>query len=120
MYISPAAAIVAPQRRGNVSISSADSADPPLINQNWLSHPADQELAVGAFKRIQELMATEIVKSVTVGDEIVPGPKVTTDADILDTIKKNSIEAFHAAATCKFMLSFLMTQRQVSFFALCG
>lgn len=114
MYVSPAAAIVTPQSRGNVSISSADSADPPLISPNWLSHPADQELAVAAFKRIRELMATEIVKSVTVGDEIVPGPKIMTDAAILDAIKKNGIEAFHASATCKFT-NFPGTQRQFSF-----
>lgn len=102
MYVSPAAAIVTPQSRGNVSIRSADSADPPLINPNWLSHPADQELAVAAFKRIRELMATDIARSVTVGDEVIPGPKVVADADILDAIKKNGIEAFHASATCKF------------------
>ena len=101
MYASPAAAIVVPQSRGNVSISSADSADPPIINPNWLSHPADQELAIAAFKRIRELMATEILKNVTVGDEIIPGPKVSTDAGILDAIKKNGIQAFHASATCK-------------------
>ncbi len=108
MYISPAAAIITPQSRGNVSISSADSEDPPLINPNWLSHPADRELAVAAFKRIRELMATEIVKSVTVGDEILPGPEVVTDADILDAIEKNGIEAFHASATCKFEFRFFL------------
>lgn len=101
MYVSPAAAIVAPHSRGNVSISSANSADPPLINPNWLSDPADQELAVAAFKRVRELMATEVVKNVTVGDEIIPGPKVKTDAAILAAIKKNGIQAFHASATCR-------------------
>ena len=111
MYVSPAAAIVSPLSRGNVSISSADSADPPLISPNWLSHPADEELAVAAFKRIRDLMATDIVQNVTVGDEIIPGPKVVTDADILDAIKMNGIEAFHAAATCKFS-HFPETQRQ--------
>ena len=88
MYVSPAAAIVSPQSRGNVSISSADSADPPVISPNWLSNQADQELAVAAFKRIREIMATGVVKHVTVGDELVPNPQTTTDAEILDAIKK--------------------------------
>ena len=76
-----------------------------MISPNWLSHPADQELAVAAFKRIRQLMATEVVKGVTVGDEIVPGPNVTTDLEILAVIKKNGIQAFHAAATCKYRTS---------------
>ena len=108
MYVSPAAAIVAPQSRGNVSISSADSADPPLINPNWLSHPADKELAVAAFKRIRELMATETVQNVTVGEEIIPGPAVQTDTEILAAIKRNGIQTFHASATCKYS-SFMAT-----------
>lgn len=102
MYASPAVALVAPLSRGNVTISSADTADPPIINPNWLSHPADQELAIAAFKRVRQLMNTAIMKSVTVGDEVFPGLNVTTDAQILEHIKNDGTMVFHASATCKY------------------
>ena len=34
-------ALVAPLSRGNVTIRSTDTSDLPIINPNWLSHPAD-------------------------------------------------------------------------------
>ena len=105
MYASPAAALVAPLSRGNISTSSADSADPPLINPNWLTHPADQELAIAAFRRIRELMDTDSMRRVLVGSEIVPGRNITTDRDILKSIKNNGIQSFHASGTCKHALS---------------
>ena len=104
MYASPAAALVAPLSRGNVSISSADTADPPIINPNWLTHPADQELAIAAFRRVRQLMDTDVMKSVTVGSEVFPGRNVSSDAQILNAIKDNGIMVFHASATCKWDL----------------
>lgn len=101
MYASPAAALIAPLSRGNVTISSADTADPPLINPNFLTHPADQEVAVTAFRRVRELMDTDIMRSVTVGSEVYPGRNFSTDAQILDAIRQNGIQVFHASATCE-------------------
>ncbi|TVY82049.1 Dehydrogenase [Lachnellula suecica] len=101
MYASPAAALVAPLSRGNVTITSTDTADHPLINPNWLSHPADQELAIAAFKRVRQLMATDIMKKVTIGNEVFPGLNVSTDAQILEHIRNDGIMVFHASATCK-------------------
>lgn len=45
-YATLAAAITAPLSRGNVSISSGDTADQPVINPDWLTSVADQEVAV--------------------------------------------------------------------------
>lgn len=117
MYVSPSAALVAPLSRGNVTITSASMDDPPLINPNWLTHPADQELAVAALKRIRQLMNTDIVSEVIVGEELLPGRNVKSDSDILYSIRENGIQVFHAAATCEahlkisrlFMLTFSST-----------
>jgi choline dehydrogenase len=101
MYVSASAAIVAPSSRGNVTITSASMEDPPLINPNWLTHPADQELAVAAFRRIRQLMDTDIVSEVVVGEELLPGRHVMSDSEILYSIRENGIQVFHAAATCE-------------------
>ncbi|TVY18013.1 Dehydrogenase patE [Lachnellula arida] len=101
MYASPAAALVAPLSRGNITISSTNMADPPIINPNWLSHPADQDLAIAAFKRVRQLMNTDIMRSITVGSEVFPGLNVSSDAQILDHIKNDGTMVFHASGTCK-------------------
>ena len=105
MYVSPIVALVAPLSRGNVTIASTDTNDLPLINPNWLTDPADQELAVAAFKRVRQMMDTDIVKKATVGSEIYPGRNVSSDAQILNSIRDNGIEVFHASATCKYTAS---------------
>ena len=45
-----------------------------------------------------------MVRGVRVEEEILPGLNVSTDAQILEAIKRNGIMAFHAAATCEYWL----------------
>ncbi|RDA89840.1 hypothetical protein CP533_6949 [Ophiocordyceps camponoti-saundersi (nom. inval.)] len=100
MYASPVAAIHVPQSRGRVSIVSASASDAPLIDPNWLTSAVDQELAVYAFRRLRELMDTDVMRAVW-REEIVPGRNVTSDEQILDVIRRNAIQEFHASCTCK-------------------
>ncbi|KAH3951213.1 hypothetical protein HBI56_238350 [Parastagonospora nodorum] len=100
MYASPAGAILVQQSRGNITISSIDTAVPPVINPNWLTHPADQELSLLAFKRLREMMNTDAMKGVWV-EEVLPGLNVSSDEGILDAIRETAIQLFHAACTCK-------------------
>lgn len=94
--------IIAPLSRGNVTISSADMADPPVLNPNWLSDPTDQEMAVQSFKRSREVWSVLASLNVTVGTaEYLPGLNVTSDADILAYIQASLMTIWHAAATCK-------------------
>ena len=94
--------LIAPLSRGNVTISSADMADPPVLNPNWLSDPTDQELAVQSFKRSRQIWSILAQDGVTVGDtEYLPGLNVTSDNDILTYIQKSLMTIYHAAATCK-------------------
>jgi len=58
-------ALASPLSRGNISISSSDMADPPLINPNMLSNSADAEVMLAAFKRTRDMWAA--VSNVTIG-----------------------------------------------------
>ena len=94
--------IISPLSRGNVTISSADMSDPPILNPNWLSDPTDQEVAIQGFKRSREIWNVLIESNVTVGTtEYLPGLNVTSDADILTYIQASLMTIYHAAATCK-------------------
>lgn len=101
-YGGAIAALVAPLSRGTVSISSADTADPPVIDPRWLTHPADQAVAVAGYKRLRELFATKAMAPVLIGPENYPGLNRTrTDEELLAEIRRGFQTVWHAACTCK-------------------
>lgn len=100
-YATITGALVAPLSRGTVSIQSADMSMPPVIDPKFLSAPADVEVAIQLLRRQREAWAVLTNAGLTIGEEVLPGPNVTSDADILDFIASSFIEVYHAAATCK-------------------
>ena len=104
-YATVAVALAAPFSRGNVSIDSANMADPPLINPNWLTHPTDQAVVVAGYKRARELFSN--MQEILIGPEYFPGAalNVTTDAQILDLARKSFGTVFHASCTCRMGMS---------------
>ncbi|KAJ5765846.1 Dehydrogenase patE [Penicillium odoratum] len=100
-YGSIIGTLVAPTSRGNVNIQSADMADPPIINPNWLESETDQRVAVASYRRIRDIFKTEVMKKVLTGTEYFPGLEVETDAEILEVIKQTMTTIYHAACTCK-------------------
>ncbi|KAF6232763.1 hypothetical protein HO173_008977 [Letharia columbiana] len=97
-YASIDSALVAPLSRGNVTINSTDTMDPPLINPNWLTAEADVEVAIAGFKRTRQFWAN--MNNITIGEEYLPGPNVTTDEEILAFLRQDALELWHASATC--------------------
>jgi choline dehydrogenase len=97
-YATIAAVVVSPFSRGNVSISSADASVQPDINPNWLTTPEDVDIAVAGFKRVREIWSQI---NVTIGPEYLPGPNVTSDAQIIYYMRQSAFTLYHASATCK-------------------
>ncbi|KAK4504634.1 hypothetical protein PRZ48_002595 [Zasmidium cellare] len=99
-YGTISAAISTTLSRGNVSLRSNDPLQPPVINPNYYSNPIDMELAIAAFKRVRKIWAG--MANVTIGPEHYPGTAaVSTDGEIEQYIRQNSIMIWHASATCK-------------------
>jgi choline dehydrogenase len=101
-YGSVGSALVAPFSRGNVTIQSADSNVAPLINPNFLSHPADIDVSLAAFKRTRYVWAAS---GVTTGPEYLPGASVSTDDEIIEWIRSSAMTVWHAASTCAMGVS---------------
>lgn len=95
--------LVAPLSRGNISINSSDPTHPPVINPNWFTHPADQEVGIAAYKRaMAALTAAPITENnITIGPRTSPDVNLATDAEILEEIKNTFQFLYHASATCK-------------------
>lgn len=100
-YATIAASLIAPLSRGSVYLASNSMNDPPNINPNWLSDPADQEMAIAAVRRQREMWGILTKYNLTIGPEYYPGADVQTDAQILDAISKMVTPIWHAASTCK-------------------
>ncbi|KAJ6092589.1 alcohol oxidase [Penicillium sp. IBT 16267x] len=99
-YVSIAAALITPLSRGTVEIASADTADLPVINPNWLTHPTDVEVSVAGFRRARELMATKAISQIVIGEEYFPGTSVQTDEEIVAWLREATGTVFHASCTC--------------------
>ena len=105
-YATLAAALVAPLSRGNVSISSSDTSDQPLINPNWLTSPTDQQVAIAAYKRAGQIFESPVMQeNVDIGPEYFPGANVTTDEEILNLIRGSFNTLSHPTSTCKMGMS---------------
>ncbi|RHZ73101.1 hypothetical protein CDV55_107620 [Aspergillus turcosus] len=100
-YATILGTLVAPTSRGNVTIASNDTSDLPIINPNWLSTEADQQVAIAAYKRIRDMFHSEAMAPIVVGDEYFPGSQYQTDAEILEVIRNTMMTIYHAACTCK-------------------
>lgn len=77
------------------------NSDKPVINPNWLTDPADVQVAVAAFKRARTVLTSGAMAPILIGQEAFPGPSVQTDAQILAAIKDSLNTLYHASCTCK-------------------
>ncbi|KAL9074758.1 MAG: hypothetical protein Q9161_002127 [Pseudevernia consocians] len=100
-YASLGTALITPLSRGNLSIKSSSMADSPLINPNWITDPADIEVAIAAFKRQRQVWSVLSKYNVTIGEEAFPGIAVQNDSQILEWIRNAVTPIWHASSTCK-------------------
>ncbi|TID06898.1 Dehydrogenase patE [Colletotrichum higginsianum] len=87
--------------RGNVTISSASVSTQPTIHLNWLSDPADVELAVTAVKRLRAAWSSPFADTpgFKAGPEALPGDAVRTDEEILEYVRANAGQVWHPVST---------------------
>lgn len=99
-YFSMSSALMKPFSRGYVSINSTDTAVNPIVDPKWLDDKRDKEMAVAAFRRCREIVATDILQDVIDGEELLPGKKYQTDAEILGYIAQTSDAYYAGVGTC--------------------
>lgn len=89
-----------PRSRGSVRLTSADPADPPLLDPNYLQDPRDREMSIRGLKLTQEIMSQKPLKPF-IRTERLPGPDVKTDEDYFNFICEHSKTSHHPAGTCR-------------------
>ena len=89
-----------PQSRGFLELRGPDPLLPPRIVPNSLATPADREAMLDAARFLRSLAAAPAFQAV-IDHEILPGPAVQTDEQLMDDIAQRASTVFHPVSTCR-------------------
>ena len=92
--------IVRPESRGFVRLRSADPSVPPLIDPRHLAEPADLAGLIRGIEISRAIGATRAFAPWTKG-EVVPGPGLTSTADLHAYVRSVVSTWFHPAGSCR-------------------
>ena len=91
-----------PFSHGQISINSSNPLDYPVINPNYLSHPADVEILRQGIKLARRLGGAQPLASSMV-EETFPGSDVQTDQEWEDWLRGSVFTEFHPSSTCSML-----------------
>ncbi len=98
--ITATAFCLRPGSHGYVEIASRDAAAPPRLTPNWFADPADRTTILAAMRRVRAIMQAPALAPY-LGDEIVPGPSVQSDEEILGAADWMISTGLHGTGTCR-------------------
>lgn len=89
-----------PESQGHVHITGADAGASPEIQPNFLAHSEDQRVVVGALKCARAIMQSDPMRAI-VEAELLPGPDIRTDDEMLGYAREYGSTGYHAIGTCR-------------------
>ena len=89
-----------PTSRGFVRLKSADPTMHPRILFNYMQTEQDRKEMRAGIKLTREILTQKAFDEFR-GEELAPGPKATSDADIDAFIREHAESAYHPSCTCK-------------------
>jgi choline dehydrogenase len=91
--------VLRPTSQGSVWITSADPDAPIAVDPNYLDTEYDRRTSVDLLRKLRELFATSPLADRIEG-ELLPGPDVQTDDEIVDAVLTNGTTGSHTINTC--------------------
>jgi choline dehydrogenase len=89
-----------PESRGSLRIKSADPTVPPEIRINYLATETDRAAFIEGIKILRRILGAPALKPYSV-EEIHPGPKVTSDEELLNYCRRTGSTVYHPTSTCR-------------------
>ncbi|KAH6867735.1 hypothetical protein B0T10DRAFT_596953 [Thelonectria olida] len=89
-----------PYSRGSVKASSASIFDAPVADAGFLRNPLDVRVLAEGVRFARTLANTKAIAPLQ-PVEVVPGPSVTSDADLEQFIRSSASTLFHPVGSCK-------------------
>lgn len=89
-----------PSSRGEIMIRSANPLEHPKITPNAFSTNEDVSEMLDAVKFLRKLASMPAIAEI-VEEEVLPGPSITSDADLIQDFRKRSGTVYHPVSTCR-------------------
>jgi choline dehydrogenase len=89
-----------PESRGFVRIKSADPAQAPAIQPRYMTAQADRDCMVAGMQLLRRVMGQPAMARF-IDEELTPGPKVASDAELLEFARAKGTTVFHPTSTCR-------------------
>ena len=92
--------ILKPTSRGRLRLASAEIDDDPIIDLNMLSNYEDRQTLLRGLKLLRRILSNPALSS-SGAKEVVPGPAVQSDDELLQYIYERLGTAYHPVGTCR-------------------
>ncbi|RNJ46798.1 choline dehydrogenase [Mesorhizobium erdmanii] len=89
-----------PSSRGEIMIRSSNPLDYPKITANAYSTNADVEEMLAAVKFVRKIASMPALAEI-IQEEVLPGPSIQSDADLITDFRKRSGTVYHPVSTCR-------------------
>ena len=89
-----------PTSRGSIMIRSNNPRDYPKIVPNAFSTETDVAEMLTAVKFLRRIAAMPSMAEIIV-EEVLPGPSITSDADLIQDFRRRSGTVYHPVSTCR-------------------
>ncbi|MFN7173324.1 MAG: GMC family oxidoreductase [Thermaurantiacus tibetensis] len=89
-----------PESRGTIHVTSPDPFAAPAIRPNYLADPLDCQTIVAGMK-FARVIASQPALAPYMEREILPGPDVTSDEDLLAHVREHGSTIYHPVGTCR-------------------
>ena len=93
-------AFLRPRSRGAVTLQSANPADAPLIDPNYLSDAYDKAMSLQGLRLAREIMQQKALAPYILAERL-PGPDKVSDEQLFDFACANAKTDHHPVGTCK-------------------
>ena len=90
---------LAPDGRGTVRLATPDPLAPPEITFGFLGSDYDMQAMVSAIRLARRIAGQPAMRSYAV-EEIVPGPRVESDADVETFVRQTGVTNHHPSSSC--------------------
>jgi choline dehydrogenase len=92
--------LLRPQARGSLSLRSANPADPPLVDPNYLGDARDLRQLIEGLRIARDIADAAPLRE-TLAGELLPGTAVQDDAALADYIRATLRTDWHPVGTCR-------------------
>lgn len=92
--------VLRPRSVGYIGIDRDGAHILPRIDHQFFSDPFDAEVLVEGIKLARRIFGSDAMSGLQ-GREILPGPQVRTDAEILDYLRAEALTVYHPVGTAR-------------------